>query len=317
MRAAFDLFERPAEGFRFFLPGREGGIARRELCNKAEVYLLVTGISELIGIPAAPPFPLAALVDRVFALGPFAALWGLEGLGLEYANAAWKDEPPHHPLNGESAAALQARSLPMLHAGMGIAFGQRLIAPLPGDATAAEIREVAREVTSLCRESSQPGYLGAALESIGLVTRTLQPRIVHRLDEALWEVDREAVSYFWHGVGRAIYFLPVNFLPCGNSLWRAFEMAAEEAPHELARVNVLAGLAWAFTLVNQRHPEVMEDLLRHHGEYLAADTAFSEGVAASILLRHVTTPDAPFLSSFCQHRPARPTPVGRSSGTIW
>src|SRR4051794_23469173 len=131
MRAAFDLFERPAEGFRFFLPGREGGIARRELCNKAEVYLLVTGISELIGIPAAPPFPLAALVDRVFALGPFAALWGLEGLGLEYANAAWKDEPPHHSLNGESAAALQARSLPMLHAGMGIAFGQRLIAPLP------------------------------------------------------------------------------------------------------------------------------------------------------------------------------------------
>jgi hypothetical protein len=306
MRAASGLFERPAEAFRFYLPGREGSVARRELCNKVEVYLLVTGAYELTGVPAAPPFSLNALVDRAFSLGPFAALWALEGLGLEYAAGAWIDGPSRGLLADERSAALQVRSLAMLHAGMGMAFAQRTLEPLHSDASAAEICRAAREVTSLCRENSRPGYLGAALESIGLATRTLHPRIVHRFDEALWEIDREAVSYFWHGVGRAIYFLPVNFLPCGSSLRRAFEMAEEEAPHEPARVNIIAGLAWAFTLVNQRHPEVMENLLRNCGPHLASDAAFSDGVAASTLLRHVTTPDAPFVVSFCQHRPAPP-----------
>ncbi len=317
-QAAADFLARPGEAWRFFLPGEDGGAARRELCNKVEVYLLVTGSAERLGIPAAPPFPLAALVDRAFALGDFPALWALEGLGLEYVDGVSRDgAPPPHA----AFAGLPERSLLMLHAGMGMAFGQRILGALPGGAAAAEVRRAAREVVSLCRASSRPGYAGAALEAAGLVARTLHPRLVQPLGAALLEVDGDAASYFWHGVGRALYFLPVNFLPCGSTLWRAFELAAAEAPHELARQNAFAGLAWAVALVNQRHPEVVADLLRDHGAELealgGAGTAgagvspFADGVAASAVLRQATTPDAPFLTAFCGYRPAAPATAAR------
>jgi hypothetical protein len=313
-QAAADFLARPGEAWRFFLPGEDGGAVRRELCNKVEVYLLVTGSAERLGIPAAPPFPLAELVDRAFALGAFRALWALEGLGLEYVDGLWRDgAPPPHA----AFAGLPERSLIMLHAGMGMAFGQRILGALPGGATAAEVRRAARDVVSLGRGSSRPGYAGAALEAVGLVARTLHPRLVQPLGEALAEADGDAASYFWHGVGRALYFLPVNFLPCGNTLWRAFELAAAEATHELARRNAFAGLAWAVALVNQRHPEVVADLLRDHGAELdalgalAAGAAgagvvspFADGVAAAAVLRQATTPDAPFLAAFCGYRPA-------------
>jgi hypothetical protein len=298
MQAASDLVGRPAEAFRFFLPGGEGSVARKELCNKIEVYLLVTGAADRIGIPDPPLPSLATLVDRAFALGPFPALWALEGLGLEYADSRWRQEGDLRSL----LAGVPVSSLAMLHAGLGMAVGQRILDPLSGDSPAPEVHRAAREIVTRCREGSQPEYLGAALEAIGLVTRTLHPDLVQRFDEALWGVDREAVSYFWHGVGRAVYFLPVNFLPCGSSPWRAFEMVGEEAPHELARCNAFAGLAWAFVLVNQRHPEIVADLLREHGAQLASE-AFADGAAGAVLLRYATTPDAPFLAAFCEYRP--------------
>lgn len=319
-QAAADLLTRPGEAFRFFLPGEGGGASRRELCNKVEVYLLVTGSTELLGIPAAPPFPLAALVERAFALGAFRSLWAIEGLGLEFADAAWSEGAP--PPRA-AFAALPEPSLLMLHAGMGLALAQRVLAAPPGGGSGElEIRRAAREIISLGRESSRPGYAGAAIEAAGLVARTLHPRLVQPLGEAFAAVDGEAASYFWHGVGRALYFLPVNLLPCGNTLWRAFELLAAEAPHGLARCNALAGLAWAVALVNQRQPEVVADLLRDHGGELdaldaggegsGASSAFADGVAAAAVLRQATTPDAPFLAAFCGYRPA-----GADSAARW
>jgi hypothetical protein len=307
-QAAADLFARPGEAFRFFLPGEDGGAARRELCNKVEVYFLVTGSAELLGIPAAPPFPLAALVERAFALGTYRALWALEGLGLEYVDGSWREGAP--PPRA-AFAALPDESLLMLHAGMGMAVSQRILAAPPDGGFPA----AAREILSLCRAGSQPGYAGAALEAAGLVARTLHPQLVQPLGEALAALDRDAGSYFWHGVGRALYFLPVNLLPCGNALWRAFELVGAEAPHELARRNAMAGLAWAVALVNQRQPEVLADLLRDHGAELGAfedggegagsgASAFADGVAAAAVLRQATTPNAPFLAAFCGYRPA-------------
>ena len=85
--------------------------------------------------------------------------------------------------------------------------------------------------------------------------------MVRIVDRGLSAIDPDIVGYFWHGVGRGLYFLPINALPCSSSTWRAVEMAHEEAPHTLGRLNALGGLAWAVTLVNIRHPAILEAFL--------------------------------------------------------
>jgi hypothetical protein len=155
---------------------------------------------------------------------------------------------------------------------------------------------------SLCRDNSRPGYVGAAYESLGLVTRTFHRDLIADVDRVLQQSAGDLVGYFWHGVGRATYFAPGNFLPCCDIDWAS---APSIAPHEIGRLNFTAGLAWAVTLVNMRQPAIMERLLEHHGDVVARTPAFANGVSSSILMRHDTTPDAPFLDAFLDYQPAQ------------
>jgi hypothetical protein len=123
-------------------------------------------------------------------------------------------------------------------------------------------------------------------------------------------LDEEVLAYFWHGVGRAIYFSPTYFLPFGRSPWRAVEMVHGEAPHELGRLNATAGLAWAVTLVNMRRPQVMEALVRQHAGEFAREDAFRYGIAASIAMRYDTTPGQDFLAKFYLYQPPDPVVAG-------
>ena len=84
------------------------------------------------------------------------------------------------------------------------------------------------------------------------------------------------------------------------SAWRA---AAREAPHELARCNVISGLAWAVAMVNIQQPQIMATLLRYQGEQLSTSDAFANGVAASVMMRSDTTPEASFLMPFYHYQP--------------
>jgi hypothetical protein len=120
------------------------------------------------------------------------------------------------------------------------------------------------------------------------------------------------LGYFWHGVGRAIYFLPINILPFYGSIWHAYEMAQREATDEFAWRNALAGLAWGVTMVNIRQPAIMAHLLQQHGEDLSENAAFSYGVASSLMMRYDTTPDAPFIMPFYQYQPDATDP-----GLVW
>jgi len=162
---------------------------------------------------------------------------------------------------------------------------------------------VVEEVLALCRRNSRPGYAGAAIESLGLVSRTFHPEQVTVIDELLrrpgGDEDR---GFFWHGVGRAIYFLPINFLPC--SIASVFAMARREASDELAYRSACAGLAWAFLLVNERQPEIVAELLiGPYGRDLARDDAFANGIASATVMRSDTTPGTPLLSGLLAYRP--------------
>lgn len=308
LRSAAESGELAGRTLRFLVPTPGGLAAWRELGNKLEVYRLVKQVRERIDLPpAGAPFDLATLVERAYALDDYAALWAVEGLGHGYAEHYWPagGTPPEHLLTGERAAGIPTKSLTMLHAGIGLAFAQRLLGELPPGAPPERTRATVAEILRLCRASSRPGYVGAAIESFGLVTRTYHGDRTGELDAALRSLGEEAArELFWHGVGRALYFLPINFLPVGDTTWRPFEMGCAEAPDPAARRNVLAGLAWAFTLVDMRQPELMGDLLlAPHGARLREETGFANGVASSVVVRTDTIPGSPLVDTFLGRRP--------------
>jgi len=314
--AVRDLLTQPAEALRFFVPTPGSVAAWKELFKRAEVYVLVSQVPRLIGVPKSPPLPLLELLEHAYALGPFPALWAVEGLGKAYGDSSWEQgKVPHDLLTGPQAAKLPAASLLMMHAGIGLSIATRLLSPFAPLAAAAPRQQLARalaETVALCRQNSRPGYVGAALESIGLVTRSFHPGLVQDAGRMLAEADEAVAGFYWHGVGRAMFFLVASFLPCGSSDRRGFEMAASEAPDERARDSAVAGMAWAVTLVNQQQPEVVAELLWRDRALLAGDPAFVNGLASSIIMRYDTTPDAPFTASFCDYRPP-----GAEAAGLW
>ena len=104
-----------------------------------------------------------------------------------------------------------------------------------------------------------------------------------------------------------------NFLPCSD--WQVFQMAQREAPDEEARLSAFAGAAWGYALVNQRQPRIMAELLiRQHGDELARDGGFANGIASAMIMRYDTTPDAPFIQSFLRYQP---DPADRRLVALW
>ena len=79
------------------------------------------------------------------------------------------------------------------------------------------------------------------------------------------------------------------------SPWRA---ADDEAPDEVARQNLYAGLAWATTLVNLRQPEILAQWLHARGERLWRSRGFLNGLASVIVVALDTTPGDPYVLSF-------------------
>ncbi len=306
-----DPLQRSAEAVRLTFAGSSGE-ALVEIANKGEIFVLVAAVSGLIGEPAEPPFPLDELVARAYGVGEFQAVWTLEGLGHDYGDFVWQQgEVPRGLLTAPRTRGLPAGSLLMLHAGIGLSMAQHLLKGIACEPPPEHLRRLLGEILALDRANSRPGYLGAAVESLGLVTRTFHPTLVPAVDRELRGFAPEAVGFFWHGVGRAIYFWPANFVPC--SAWQVFEMAAREAPDELARLNAEAGVAWGQVLVNQRQPQVLYELVvRPHGEELAARGGFTNGLASSIMMRFDTTPGAPFIKRFCRWQPSGATAGARA-----
>jgi hypothetical protein len=301
---------RGAEALQLLATGTGALAGAVELRNKGEVFLLVQGVGLLIGLrPGEFPLPLLELLARSYRLGPFPALWAVEGLGHDYAQSYWDQGlVPRGLLSSPRTAALPDPSLCMLNAGIGLSFAEHLIDGLAPLAPAAEVRRAVAEIVALCRDNARPGYLGAAYESLGLLTRLFHRGRVAAVDQALLAVAPEVRSYFWHGAGRALYFAPESFLPF--SLWPAYAEACRMAPDDLARRNAVAGLTWALVLVNQRQPAVVSALLvEPHGaalERLDLADAFVNGVASSVVMRCATTPEAPFIPEFCRYRPSSP-----------
>src|SRR5215203_404779 len=188
----------------------------------------------------------------------------------------------------ERTGGVPAGALTMLNAGIGLSFAQYRLGNTGSRTSPGELAGIVADVVRLCRDNARPGYLGAAWESLGLVTRTFHPDLVRSVDRALRAVAPEVLGYYWHGVGRAIFFAPINFLPGSDGY--IFDMAAREAPDEPARLSALAGAAWAYGLVAQRDPEILASLVvAPYGEALERNGGFANGIASAMMTRYDTT----------------------------
>jgi hypothetical protein len=303
-KLTFDMMQQSAEVSRWLIPGRENRLAWQEFKNKLQAFNLFEYVDVALNLPAGPDISLTALVAQADALGPYRAIWALEGLGRYYTEMCWTHKgAPQHLLTADQVSALSARSLIPLHTGMGLSLAGRLLATVKPQCPDATINHVLQQFIALCQGNSRVGYMGAVIEALGLVTRLCYPELVPIVDRQLLAVNADIVGSFWHGVGRGLYFLPLNSIPCASSSWRAVEMAQGEAPHASGRLNALAGLVWAVTLVNIRHPEILEAFLKHHGNALSANDAFANGVSSALMIWFDMQGDDPYLRAFCDYQP--------------
>jgi len=302
MKLSFDGMQTSAEAIRLITPWRETRLVWREFQNKLEAFSLFAFVDSALQIPRQREVRLRDLVKKTDALEPYRALWTTEGLGYYVGMEFWEQGKGPQDLLADQSKELPERSLVALHTGMGMAIASRLIETVRSGSDEFEIRRALEQFVTACRDNSKTGYTGAAYESLGLVTRTLYPQMVMKLDQQLRKLDQDLSGYFWHGVGRGIYFAPVNFLPDGNSLEHAMRMAGEQPPHELGRRNALAGLAWAMMLVNLRHPEIIENFLKRQGDQLADREAFVNGVISSLMIWRDSTGDDTCLKAILDYQ---------------
>jgi hypothetical protein len=238
-------------------------------------------------------------------MGDFAAVWSVEGLGLYHIEALRaKNMPVKNAFTEPALQSLRPGSMSMLHAGLGLSAGRGCLRGLTHNSPRPQLRKALEEFIALCRDNSRKGYTGCAYESLGLVSLILHtPEMARALDRELQEIDPEVATYMWRGAGRALYFHPKNFMPRISSPWPGIAMSRAIAPHETARKNLRAGVAWPTTIVNMRHPEIMESVLLHQGENDPDHDMFVNGVVSSMTMRYDTSPDDPYIRKFIDHRP--------------
>jgi hypothetical protein len=317
MAQAFALSDRLQRGLVFgallqstdtvedMVPGEDGQLAWREFRNKLQAFGAYEYVETNLHISRRSDLSLVDLVLQTEKLDPYMAVWVTEGIGHYFAKVQSKrGHIPHNLLMEVALDSLPDRSLIVLHAGMGLSFAEEELRRLPDRKSGADIRRMIRRLVELCEVNSRPGYKHITFEALGLVTRTLFPQLMSDLDREIKDMDLDLLALFWHGVGRGLYFLPIHFIPQSGSGSRAMEMALNEPPHRIGRLNAVAGLAWPLTLVNIRHPYIMENFLKDSQHLLAASDAFSQGVSTAVMTWLESAPQDSALKAFINHRPS-------------
>jgi hypothetical protein len=312
MRTALNVVQQSAAVLGEIAPWVEARASLQEFQNKLQVFDLFENADTILRIPRDASVPLAQLVEHASGLDSFASVWATEGIGHYYAETIWEAKgAPRGLLQGTAARRVPARSLAALHAGMGLSLANRILArvraPSSQCLSSCDLRGALMQFVALCRDNSSEGYVGAAYEAMGLVARNLYPHMVKHLHAHSSEMVEDLTEYFWHGVGRGIYFSPSNYLLLGNSAFRAMEMARREPPDEQSRGNALAGLVWAQFLVNLRQPEIVEALLTEcSGPFEAG--AFANAVSSATVIWRDSTEGDPHLDALCRYHPETSLP---------
>jgi hypothetical protein len=281
-------------------------VAWSEFQNKLHSYYLFESVDWILDISPNTRPSLPGVLSKTSRLGPFFSVWATEGVGHYVSDWYFaQGQLPTQLLSSPETQDLPAATMVPLHAGLGLSLAE------------ASLRETNRSdcgvpglidvFVELCQGSARKGFLGEAYEALGLACRTLYPHLMGAIDRQLALRDEALLAYFWHGVGRAIYFAPTNFLPFRNVPWATgLQACSLEPPHTLGRRNAAAGFAWALTLVNMRQPEVMASFLRQHVNNISSSDAFSNGVSSAVIAWHDSAPGDHDLVPFRNFQPDDP-----------
>lgn len=303
VQASFQVMQQAAAILKLVTLERDGQIAWDEFQNKLQAFYLFEHPDMALYISSDEMPSLPELVHTALQLEPYLAVWTTEGLGHFYTDLHLRRGKPFQALLCDDRAAnLPAASLTPLHAGMGLSLAEWLL-EAADKKNHSDSRIPLQTFIGLCRRNSRQEYVGATYEALGLAARNLYPQLMASVDVGLSQIDEEILAYFWHGVGRAIYFAPTNFLPYRSAPWKGWEMCLNEPPHKLGKHNAVAGFAWALTLVNLRQPEIMASFLKHHGRQLTESDAFANGVGSAIVIWRDSAPNDQFLNAFHRYQP--------------
>jgi hypothetical protein len=254
------------------LAGRAGARPLREWSERVRAFELFQRAPTLVAGGMTLVRDAAPAVEHAMALDPWERLWVLEGLGY----AAGRHGGAERLFRTIGRAELPAAALIPLHTGCGLA----LAAVAVEGAESGHGRRAVESFVRRCRGLAEPAAVGALLEALGLAARTLLPERLAELAAEAAALDAELGACFWHGVGRALLFVPSQWLAW--TFGGPLAAATREAPAEEAAANLVAGLAWATTLVGLRSPASLERLLGDADRAPAG--ALEDGIAGAVLL---------------------------------
>jgi hypothetical protein len=296
-----------------FLPQRDRNLAQQEVENLRDAVRHFGVIEPEWAAKLSSLPPLNDRIQAIARMERFEALWATEGLGFRVAESAIKLQTcPIQFLKTQEFGMLPASSSAAVHVGVSLSVGKYLLnrAKQPG----MSLSEAVRIFVERCEGLSPDGCTGIAVEALGLVTRTLFPAWLNSVDRELQEIDPDLVGFFWHGVGRGLYFIFPPSLYSQGSHSIALEKAQQDPPHELGRANSMAGLAWPLTLVNIRHPEILATFLKRYAGDLSTHSAFSNGIATAVLLWLAWAGHDEYIKAIIRHKPGQTT---LSEATAW
>ena len=290
--------------------GIDRSIALKQAQNTRYIFVLVRNNPEKLHIPFQGPFDLMRYVERAYGIGEFESIWTVEGLGHVFTQRIWSLKWGTSPdvqglLSHGQAADLPEKSLTMMHAGMGLAFAESLLQQLAPDTERDRMEGVLMIFLRLCRNNARKGYVGCALESLGLVTRCFNYQLLEPIQRVLADLDPIAWEYFWRGAGRGIYFAPAHLAQPLYSSWIAAE---QEAPTPRVLEILRSGIAWPTNIVNMRTPEIFERFILRYGTQPQHEGPIIQGVAASITMAVDIAPGSSVVERYLEHVPTSRDP---------
>jgi hypothetical protein len=285
--------------------GTKRSLYAQQAENTRYIFVLVRNNPEELGIPKSGMFDLSFFMEKAYGIGDYENIWSVEGLGHVYCQRVWDlkwncSEDATGILMDDQAAHMPVKSLTMMHAGLGLMLAESLLKQLTPDSSHKEVARVLRSFIKLCENNSREGYVGCALESLGLVTRCFNFPLVSLVQHVLADVDPIAWEFFWRGAGRALYFSPAHMVQPLYSPWIAAE---QEAPNERAWKILKAGISWPTNIVNMRHPAIFEDLIKLRGAAEENQYTIAHGVAASTTMAMDITPHHPLVKEYLAYVP--------------
>jgi len=273
-----------------------------EFRNKAESFLPFEYADLILGFPDEPASSLAELIAKADMLENFARVFAIEGIAYRLAKSDLQRNSPSGRLPSfQICADLSPGILVLLHAGLGLALAEWVFGSL--DERESNCSNLLDQFSELCQQNALPSYQGVAFEALGIIAQALHPSLIEKIDQCL-SGNEETLAYFWHGVGRGIYFAPENTSPFRSAPWRAVEEYLRHTPHELARQNAMAGLAWALIASNLSQPEIVATFLKHHATEVRANIGFVSGVASATIFWREVCPGEARLETLLQYDPA-------------